>query len=183
MERGGDAKRQTTWRSGPLVVSIAACSAPSINQPIDAVAGAVAGTVAHDLVAAASYVCPERRVVGQLSFIIPGITGAVDGLSFEEGFDLITFDPSGLSIAEERRDGEVAMVRRSGTLLETIDPARYEAAYRAGIAARGEPVDQPLLDQVLHLIGDGTYGLEIDETVRVVNRDGIWQVCELPPMP
>jgi hypothetical protein len=166
-----------------LAISIASCAVPTINQPTDAVAGAVAGTAAHDLVAAASYVCPERRDVGQLSFIIYGITGAVDGLSFEEGFALIDFDTSGLSIVEERRDGDVAMVRLSGTLVETIDPAGYETAYRAGIAARGEPVDQPLLDQVLHLIGDGTYELPVEQTVRVVNRNGLWMVCESPPTP
>jgi hypothetical protein len=118
-----------------------------------------------------------------LPFVIDGITGAVDGLSFEEGFALIAFDASGLSFVEEERDGDVAMVSLSGTLVEIIDPAQYEAAYRAGIAARGEPVDQPLLDQVLHLINGGRYELPVDQTVRVVRQNGIWQVCEMAPTP
>jgi hypothetical protein len=164
-----------------LAVAIAACSLS--QEPADAVRGAVAGTVAHDLGAAASYVCPERRGDGQLPFIIGGITGAVDGLSFEEGFALITFDASGLSVMEEQRDGDVALVSLSGTLVEIIDPARYEAAYRAGIEARGEPVDQPLLDQVLNLIGGGRYELPVDQTVRVVRQNGTWQACELAPTP
>lgn len=145
--------------------------------------GAVAGTVTHDLNAAALHVCPERRGDGNLPFVINGITGAVDGLSFEEGFALITFDASGLSVVEERRDGDVALVSLSGTLVEIIDPARYEAAYRAGIAARDEPVDQELLDQVLQLINGGRYELPVDQTVRVVRQNGIWQVCDLPPTP
>jgi hypothetical protein len=167
-----------------LAVAFAACSLlPEPQAPVDAVRGAVAATVAHDLGAAAIHVCPERRADGQLPFVISGITGAVDGLSFEEGFVMITFDASGLSIVEERRDGDVALVSLSGTLVEMIDPARYEAAYRAGIAARGEPVDQPLLDQVLDLIGGGRYELPVDQTVRVVRQNGIWQVCELAPTP
>jgi hypothetical protein len=167
-----------------LAVAIAACSLLSGPQDAaDAVRGAVAGTVAHDLSAAALHVCPARRGDGQLPFVISGITGAVDGLSFEEGFALITFDASGLSVAEERRDGDVAQVSLSGTLVEIIDPARYEAAYRAGIAAWGEPVDQALLDQVLQLIDGGRYELPVDQTVRVVRQNGIWQVCELPATP
>jgi len=47
----------------------------------------------------------------------------------------------------------------------------------------GEPVDQPLLDQVLHLIDGGRYELPVDQTVRVVRQNGIWQVCELAPTP
>lgn len=167
-----------------LAVAVAACSLlPRPQEAADAVRGAVAGTVAHDLNAAALYVCPERRGDGSLPFVINGITGAVDGLSFEEGFALITFDASGLSVVEERRDGDVALVSLSGTLVEIIDAARYEAAYRAGIAAGDEPVDQALLDQVLQLINGGRYELPVDQTVRVVRQNGIWQVCDLPPTP
>jgi hypothetical protein len=174
-----------------LAVAIAACSLLEGAQPADAVRGALAATVAHDLSAAALYVCPERRSDGgpeppehgDLPFTISGITGAVDGLSFEEGFAMITFDASGLSVVEERRDGDVALVSLAGVLVEFIDPVRYEAAYRAGIAARGEPVDQELLDQVLGLIGGGRYELPVDQSVRVVRQDGIWHVCELPPTP
>ena len=166
-----------------LAVAMAACSLLPGPEAADAVRGAVGATVAHDLSAAAVYVCPERRGDGNLPFRISGITGAVDGLSFEEGFALITFDASGLSVVEERRDGDVALVSLSGTLVEIIDPARYEAAYRAGIEAMGEPVDQALLDQVLGLIGGGRYELQVDQTYRVVRQNGIWQVCELPPTP
>ena len=77
----------------------------------------------------------------------------------------------------------MALVALSGTLVEIIDPARYEAAYRAGIAAWSEPVDQALLDQVLNLIGSGRYELPVDQTVRVVRQNGVWQVCEPAPTP
>ena len=166
------------------MVAIAGCSdLPATNRPSDAVRGAVAATVAHDLAAAASHVCPEGRGHGSLPFIIGGITGAVDGLPFEEGFAMITFDAAGLTIGDEEIDGDVAQVLLSGTLVEIIDPARYEAAYRAGVAARGEAIDQDLLDQVLGLINGGRYELPVDQTVRVVRKGGTWQVCELAPTP
>ena len=166
-----------------FAVAIAACSVLPSNKPSDAVRSAVAATVAHDLAAAASHVCPERRGDGPLPFTIYGITGAVDGLSFEEGFALIAFDATGLAVEDKKVDRDLAQVSLSGTLVETIDPARYEAAYRAGVAARGEEIDQALLDQVLGLINGGRYELPVDQTVRVVRRDGSWQVCELAPTP
>ena len=170
--------------SALLVVGIAACSLlPGVRQPTDAVRGAVAGIVAHDLAAAAMHVCPERLGDGRFPFSIQGITGVVDGLSFEEGFALIRFDASDLSYEEERRDANVALVSLSGTLVEFVDPARYEAAYRDGIAARGEPMDQPLFDQVIQMIGNGRYELEVDQSVRVVLQNGVWQVCEPAPTP
>ena len=96
---------------------------------------------------------------------------------------MITFDATGLTIADEEIDGDVAQVSLSGTLVETIDPARYEAAYRAAVAARGDTIDQALLDQVLGLIDGGRYELPVDQAVRVVRRGGTWQVCELAPTP
>ena len=83
---------------------------------------------------------------------------------------MITFDATGLSVAEQRRDGDVAEVSLSGMLVEAIDPVRYETAYRAAVAARGEAVDQGLLDQVLNLIDGGHYALPVDQTVRVVRQ-------------
>jgi hypothetical protein len=56
---------------------IVACSLlPKPNEPADAVRAAVAGTVAHDLGAAASHVCPERRGDGPLAFVFGLIVGA-----------------------------------------------------------------------------------------------------------
>ena len=167
-----------------FAVAIAACSdLPATNKPSDAVRGAVVATVAHDLAAAASHVCPEGRGLGPLPFIIEGITGAVDGLPFEDGFALITFDATGLTIGDEEIDGDIAQVSLSGTLVEIINPARYEAEYRASVAASGETIDQALLDQVLGLINGGRYELPVDQTVRVVRKGGTWQVCELAPTP
>ncbi len=166
-----------------VAVVIAGCSVLPTDKPSDAVRGAVAATVAHDLGAAASHVCPERRGQGPLPFRIDGITGAVDGLPFEQAFPMITFDASGLTFGDEEVDGDVAQVSLSGTLVEIIDPARYEAAYRAGVAARGEAIDQDLLDQVLGLINSGRYELPVDQTYRVVRQAGTWQVCELAPTP
>jgi hypothetical protein len=166
-----------------LAIAIAACSALSPNEPADAVRGAIAGIVAHDLRAAASRVCPERRADGRSPLIIEGITGAVDGLSFEQGLAMITFDATGLSIVEERRNDDEAFVSLSGVLVERIDPAQYETAYRAAVAARGEQVDEELLDQVLQLINGGTYALPVDQTVRVARQNGTWLVCERAPTP
>ncbi|HET9344062.1 MAG TPA: hypothetical protein VFO05_00045 [Candidatus Limnocylindrales bacterium] len=176
--------RATRWgRAFLLVVAVAGCSLLPSNHPIDAVRGAVTSTAAHDLPAAAAYVCVERRLDGSLPFTIEGITGAVDGLPFEEGFAMITFDATGLVAVEERRDGDEASVRLSGVLVESIDPVRYETAYRASVAARGEPVDQELLDQVVGLIGNGRYDLPVDQSVRVIRRGGAWQICPLPATP
>lgn len=166
-----------------LAVAIAACSPLSTNEPVDAVRGTVAGTVAHDLQAAAAHVCPEGRPDYPLPFIIYGLTGAVDGLSLEEGFALITFDATGLPIVEEGRSRDEASVLLSGVLVESIDPAAYESAYRVAVAARGEPVDQELLDQVLNLLGAGRYALPVEQTVRVVRQNGTWKVCEPVPTP
>lgn len=167
-----------------LAVTIAACSAVSSNEPADAVRGAVAATVAHDLHAAASFVCAESRTgADHLPFIIEGITGAVDGLSFEEGFAMITFDATGLSVVEQKRNGDEAFVSLSGILVERIDPVQYESAYRAAVEGRSEPVDQALLDQVLQLINGGRYALAVDQTVRVVRQNSTWRVCEQAPTP
>jgi hypothetical protein len=162
---------------------MAACSVLATNEPVDAVRGAVAGTVAHDLQSAAIHTCPERRLGAQLPFIIEGITGAVDGLPFEQGFAMIAFDATGLSVVEERRMNDEAFVSISGILVEKIDPGEYESAYRAAVATQGEPVDQALLDQVLSLIDAGTYELPVDQTVRVVRQNGTWKVCEPAPTP
>ena len=166
-----------------MAVAIAACSVIPTNTPSDAVRGAVSATVAHDLAGAAIHVCPERRGDWPLPFTIYGMTGAVDGLSFEEGFAMIAFDATGLSVKEVKVDRDLAEVSLTGTLVETIDPGRYEAAYRASVKARAEAVDQALLDQVLGLINGGRYELPVDQTVRVVRRGGSWQVCELAPTP
>jgi hypothetical protein len=180
----GDLRRAgRAGRAFVLAVAVASCSLLPSNEPVDAVRAAVSNTVAHDLPAAAVHVCVERRDDGPLPFVIEGIIGVVDGLPFEEGFAMITFDATGLNVVEERRDGAEAAVRLSGVLVEHVDASRFEAAYRASVAARGEPVDQALLDQVLGLIGSGRYELPVDQRVRVVRRDGVWQICERPPTP
>jgi hypothetical protein len=114
-----------------------------------------------------------------MPFIVHGITGAVDGLSFEEGFSLIALDASGLSATENERAGNEAWVTLSGVLVERIDPATYEAAFRSRAREQGEALDRALLDQTLALIGQGRYELRVEQRVRVVRQsDGVWRVCE-----
>lgn len=162
-------------------VVLLSCAVVPTKQPTDPVRRALAAMVAHDLDTARSYVCTERRGHVTLPFIVSGLMAPVDGLEFEAGYTLITFDATRLVVTEARRDAEQAWIAISGVLSERVDPGRYEAAYRSAVTARGEPVDEALLGGVLRLIGDGEVDLPVDELVRVIRENGTWAICEVAP--
>lgn len=148
---------------------------------MDPVRDGVAAVAAHDGEALARATCPARRSTSP--FIVQGIGFAVDGLDGDAGLDLITFDASRVEISELERDGDTAIVRLAGVLVERVDPDAWERAYRAAAAARGEAADEAWVGEIRGRIGDGTVELPLDQNVRVVLAGGAWQICEPEPSP
>lgn len=167
-----------------LGATLSGCSVLPEPSPVDAVRRALDRVVAHDLVAASVEVCAERRDPADFPFLISGVFAPVQALP---GFDIprtlavIDLDASRLEVAEVARDGDAAEVRVSGILVQRFDPAQVEALFRAYAAESGQPLEQPLLDETLALVGRGDVSLPVDESVRVIREGGAWKVCPIAP--
>jgi hypothetical protein len=156
------------------------------DSPTEVVARAVVGMVAHDLPGASQLVCAERRDPRAFPFMISGIfqpVAALPGDDVTQTLSIIGLDASRITVTETKRLAVNAEVRVSGTLVEHFEPAAVEALFRAMAAATGQPLDQALLDDTLANVSAGAVELPVDESVRVVQENGLWKVCPPAPTP
>jgi hypothetical protein len=163
---------------------------PSIGGPSDTVRAAFQAIAAHDLVSASTLVCPAQRDPRALPFIVSGIFEPIGYIAGEdnvpESLALIDLDISDVRVEDVAADDGTVLVPVGGVLRERFDPVEVETTWREAAAARGEPVDEAWLQDVLGRVRSRPIELDLGRevgAVQVTKIGGAWLICEPLPSP